>query len=125
MRASAYKGVTVPGSPNFAIIYGPDTNLGHSSIILMIEAQSAYIKRLINAICANTTDVPGESLRTSLRASAFDALHSKLQAGLSQSTWPVTSVARGINQPTVKSRQIGMETWLTAKSKSGRSTGTL
>ncbi|MEV0947340.1 NAD(P)/FAD-dependent oxidoreductase [Rhodococcus sp. NPDC049939] len=40
---SAYKGTTVAGFPNLFLMYGPNTNLGHSSIIYMLESQSAYI----------------------------------------------------------------------------------
>ena len=28
--ASAYLGITVPGFPNFFMLYGPNTNLGHN-----------------------------------------------------------------------------------------------
>lgn len=45
--AHAYLGMTVEDMPNFAMMYGPNTNLGHNSIILMIEAQSNYINSLI------------------------------------------------------------------------------
>jgi hypothetical protein len=48
--ASALYGVTVPSLPNFAMFYGPNTNLGHNSIILMIEAQSRYISTLVSAV---------------------------------------------------------------------------
>lgn len=48
--AEAYLGVTVDGMPNFGMLYGPNTNLGHNSIILMIEAQSRYINALIAPI---------------------------------------------------------------------------
>jgi len=41
--ASAFLGMTVPELPNFGMLYGPNTNLGHNSIILMIEAQALYI----------------------------------------------------------------------------------
>jgi NAD(P)-dependent dehydrogenase (short-subunit alcohol dehydrogenase family) len=41
--AHAYKGTTVPGYPNLFLIIGPNTGLGHNSMILMIEAQVAYI----------------------------------------------------------------------------------
>ena len=41
--AHAYKGTTVPGYPNLFLIVGPNTGLGHNSMILMIEAQVAYI----------------------------------------------------------------------------------
>lgn len=43
-----YKGITVSGFPNFFMMYGPNTNLGHSSIILMIEAQANYISSCIS-----------------------------------------------------------------------------
>ncbi|WP_248730564.1 NAD(P)/FAD-dependent oxidoreductase [Pseudomonas sp. MWU13-2517] len=41
--AHAYKGTTVPGYPNLFLIVGPNTGLGHNSMILMIEAQVTYI----------------------------------------------------------------------------------
>lgn len=46
----ALYGVTVESLPNFAMLYGPNTNLGHNSIILMIEAQSKYINTLIKEV---------------------------------------------------------------------------
>lgn len=39
----AYKGTAVAGFPNYFILLGPNTGLGHNSIIYMIEAQIAYI----------------------------------------------------------------------------------
>jgi cation diffusion facilitator CzcD-associated flavoprotein CzcO len=42
-RMSAYLGVTVNGFPNLFILLGPNTGLGHNSIILMIEAQVRYV----------------------------------------------------------------------------------
>ena len=38
-RMTAYLGVTVNGFPNFFILLGPNTGLGHNSVVLMIEAQ--------------------------------------------------------------------------------------
>jgi cation diffusion facilitator CzcD-associated flavoprotein CzcO len=84
--AYAYKGMTVPGLPNFAIMYGPNTNLGHNSIILMIEAQAAYINRLIQAVCEHHTGAPDQYLRVSPRDSATKAWNDKLQKSLKQST---------------------------------------
>src|SRR5215467_2299618 len=40
---SAYLGVTVSGFPNFFILLGPNTGLGHNSVVLMIEAQVGYV----------------------------------------------------------------------------------
>jgi len=40
---TAYLGVTVSGFPNFFILLGPNTGLGHNSVVLMIEAQVGYV----------------------------------------------------------------------------------
>jgi len=50
--AEAYLGVTLPGFPNFFMLYGPNTNLGHNSIIFMIERQVEYVMQCIGAIRA-------------------------------------------------------------------------
>ncbi|HKT47590.1 MAG TPA: NAD(P)/FAD-dependent oxidoreductase [Candidatus Acidoferrales bacterium] len=42
-RMSAFLGVTVTGFPNFFILLGPNTGLGHNSVVLMIEAQVRYV----------------------------------------------------------------------------------
>ncbi|RZI83742.1 MAG: steryl acetyl hydrolase [Rubrivivax sp.] len=47
--AQAYLGMTVPGFPNFFMLYGPNTNLGHSSIIYMLESQIAHAVRCMKA----------------------------------------------------------------------------
>ncbi len=38
-----YRGATVPGFPNFFFILGPNTGLGHSSMIFMAEAAGQYV----------------------------------------------------------------------------------
>ena len=40
---SAYKGTTIAGFPNLYILQGPNTGLGHSSVVLMSEAQIDYL----------------------------------------------------------------------------------
>jgi cation diffusion facilitator CzcD-associated flavoprotein CzcO len=39
----AYRGTTVPGFPNLFLMTGPNTGIGHTSLIVMIEAQLGYI----------------------------------------------------------------------------------
>jgi cation diffusion facilitator CzcD-associated flavoprotein CzcO len=39
---AAYKGVTVPGFPNMFYLLGPNTGLGHSSMVQMAEAHANY-----------------------------------------------------------------------------------
>mgnify|MGYP000591117362 CR=1 FL=1 len=41
--AEAYLGINVSGFPNFHMLYGPNTNLGHNSIVYMLESQINYI----------------------------------------------------------------------------------
>lgn len=45
--ASAYLGLSVPNFPNFFMLYGPNTNLGHNSIITMLESQVAHVMRCV------------------------------------------------------------------------------
>ena len=45
--AEAYYGMTVCGYPNFFMLMGPNTGLGHNSVIFMIEAQTRYITHCI------------------------------------------------------------------------------
>ncbi len=40
---TAYRGTTVAGFPNFYMLQGPNTGLGHSSVVLMSEAQIDYL----------------------------------------------------------------------------------
>ncbi|MDB4998782.1 MAG: Cyclohexanone monooxygenase [Myxococcaceae bacterium] len=41
--AEAYLGATIAGFPNLFMLVGPNTGLGHSSMIYMIESQIAYV----------------------------------------------------------------------------------
>ncbi|WP_032385998.1 flavin-containing monooxygenase [Rhodococcoides fascians] len=39
----AHLGTTIAGFPNLFLMYGPNTNLGHSSIVYMLESQANYV----------------------------------------------------------------------------------
>jgi len=45
-----YLGITVSGFPNMFLLMGPNTGLGHNSMIFMIEAQARYATRAIEAM---------------------------------------------------------------------------
>jgi cation diffusion facilitator CzcD-associated flavoprotein CzcO len=51
-RASvrSYLGITVSGFPNLFLLMGPNTGLGHNSMIFMIEAQARYAVQAIVAM---------------------------------------------------------------------------
>ncbi|WP_350404765.1 NAD(P)/FAD-dependent oxidoreductase [Pseudomonas sp. W17] len=51
----AYLGLAVPNFPNFFILYGPNTNLGHNSIVYMLESQIAHIMRCLRTLNATET----------------------------------------------------------------------
>ncbi|WP_149029358.1 flavin-containing monooxygenase [Corynebacterium halotolerans] len=63
----AYLGMSVDGFPNMFILYGPNTNLNHHSIVAMIEAQNRYIRQGVDYLGAdeqNVLDVTPSTLRT-------------------------------------------------------------
>jgi cation diffusion facilitator CzcD-associated flavoprotein CzcO len=47
---SAYKGAAVPGYPNLFFLVGPNTGLGHNSIVFMIESQINYVAGALKAM---------------------------------------------------------------------------
>ncbi len=47
---TAYKGTTVNGFPNLFFIVGPNTGLGHSSMVFIIESQITYIRGALQAM---------------------------------------------------------------------------
>ncbi len=48
--AEAYFGTTIAHFPNYFMIVGPNTGLGHSSMIFMIESQVAHVMHCIDAM---------------------------------------------------------------------------
>ena len=56
--ASAYLGITVPGFPNCFLLYGPNTNLGHNSILFMVEQQVNYVLQALAAVTRAGRDRP-------------------------------------------------------------------
>lgn len=46
----AYLGTSAPGFPNLFIVTGPNTGIGHTSAIFIIEAQMNYIMRAIEEV---------------------------------------------------------------------------
>ena len=65
--SEAYKGITVSGFPNLFMLYGPNTNLAHNSIVYMLESQVRYVLGCINTLSATpgtAMDVKPDRLRT-------------------------------------------------------------
>lgn len=49
-RAATLNGISSAGFPNLFFVVGPNTGLGHNSIVSMIEAQCRYIRAAIDAL---------------------------------------------------------------------------
>ncbi len=49
-KPETYLGITTNGFPNLYLLMGPNTGLGHNSMIFMIEAQARYTLQAIQAL---------------------------------------------------------------------------
>jgi cation diffusion facilitator CzcD-associated flavoprotein CzcO len=89
--AEAHLGVSVAGFPNLFLLYGPNTNLGFGSIIVMVEAQMAYVVDALRRLAATGADAldvrpevqraSGEELQRRLRHSVWTSCRSWYREG--------------------------------------------
>jgi cation diffusion facilitator CzcD-associated flavoprotein CzcO len=79
--AEAYLGVTVSGFPNLFMMYGPNTNLGHNSIIYMLEAQADYVVKVMKEMRRR------KAAAIDVKPAAFTAFNTKLQHDLESTAW--------------------------------------
>jgi cation diffusion facilitator CzcD-associated flavoprotein CzcO len=77
----AYRGTTVAGFPNLFFLVGPNTGLGHNSIVFMIEAQLAYVMDALRHM--RTTN----ATRLEVKPGVQRAYNAELQAKLARSVW--------------------------------------
>ncbi|RJQ84401.1 flavin-containing monooxygenase [Amycolatopsis panacis] len=98
--ARTHKGITVSGFPNLFFLLGPNTAVGHTSVIFMIEAQARYVVdaiRLADSRGAEALDV---------RESVQERFQEHLQGKLAKSVWTQGGCkswyldAKGINRAT-------------------------
>ena len=81
---AAHRTVMAPGFPNFFLLLGPNSALGHNSVILMIEAQVNYVLQLIRKAVDGGKDRPAQIAPSPEVAAAFDA---KIQSDLQSRVW--------------------------------------
>ena len=77
----AYLGLSVAGFPNLFVTYGPNTNLGHNSILFMLECQTRYIVDCLGAMVAQ--DLASIDVLPEVQA----AYNVEIQAALAQTAW--------------------------------------
>jgi hypothetical protein len=79
--AEAHLGMVVPGFPNLFLLYGPNTNLGHNSILFMVERQVDYVLQCIAALARGRTGV------VEVRAEAMDRFRHWVQQRAAATAW--------------------------------------
>ena len=77
----AHRGTTVAGFPNLFFLVGPNTGLGHNSIVFMIESQLNYV---LDAL--RTMDARGAA-SVDVRPEAQAAFNERIQAQLRKTVW--------------------------------------
>lgn len=81
----AHLGMTVPGFPNFFVMYGPNTNIGTGgSIIFQAETWSRYIVEAIK------TMVERQWAELEVRRDAMELYNRRLDERLAEMVWSVT-----------------------------------
>jgi cation diffusion facilitator CzcD-associated flavoprotein CzcO len=79
--AEAYRGVSVTGYPNMFVMYGPNTNTGHISIIYMVEQQARYAMQAIERLRK------GHASWIEVRPEAQAAYNAEVRKRLDNSVW--------------------------------------
>jgi cation diffusion facilitator CzcD-associated flavoprotein CzcO len=79
--AEAYLGVALSGYPNLFLLYGPNTNLGHNSIIFMIECQVSYVLQCIKALMHQDLSY------LDVRREAMDRFNEELKRAIEKTAW--------------------------------------
>jgi cation diffusion facilitator CzcD-associated flavoprotein CzcO len=77
----AHNGTTIAGFPNLFMLLGPNTGLGHNSVVFMIEAQIAYVAGALRALADRGATV------AEVRREAQDASNAAIQERLQGSVW--------------------------------------
>ena len=79
--AEAFLGISVSGFPNFFMLMGPNTGLGHNSVVFMIEAQVHYLVEAFSTMQVHAID----SLE--IRHDVELEFNRKVQQRLSHTVW--------------------------------------
>jgi cation diffusion facilitator CzcD-associated flavoprotein CzcO len=77
----AHLGCTVPGFPNFFIMLGPNTGLGHSSMVYMLESQLAFVIGALREMRAR------DAATVEVRDEVVEKYNAEIQARLKNTVW--------------------------------------
>jgi len=75
--ASAYYGVAVNGYPNMFLLLGPNTGLGHNSVVFMIESQVRYAMDCLKMLWKGAGSL---EVKADVQAAFNSTLHEKMKS---------------------------------------------
>jgi cation diffusion facilitator CzcD-associated flavoprotein CzcO len=78
---AAYRGTTVAGFPNLFLLLGPNTGLGHTSVLVMLEAQLRYVMG-----CLRHLERSGKRA-IEVRPEVQQAFNARVQSALRDTVW--------------------------------------
>ncbi|GAA3459379.1 flavin-containing monooxygenase [Saccharothrix longispora] len=76
-----YYGITVSGFPNFFFLLGPNTGLGHNSVVFMIESQIRYVRQCLDLLDRHRAD------ELDVRPDVQARFNRQLQRKLTKGVW--------------------------------------
>ena len=77
----AHHGITIAGFPNFFMLLGPNTGLGHNSVVFMIESQVQHVLSCLRLLSEDKAEV------IEVRAAAQRRFNERLQRRLRKAVW--------------------------------------
>lgn len=90
----AHRGVAVANMPNLFFLLGPNTGLGHNSVVFMIEAQIRYVAQAIAAVGKARAQAVAPT------RDAQEAFNDDLQHDLAKTVWNTGVAGAGTWTPT-------------------------
>lgn len=81
------RGATAAGFPNFMTVIGPNTGLGNSSMILMIESQLNYLADYMRQLDLLSPPGRGDRAALAVRTGAVHAWNDKVQERMKRTVW--------------------------------------
>jgi cation diffusion facilitator CzcD-associated flavoprotein CzcO len=85
--AHAYLGTMVAGFPNCYLLYGPNTNLGHNSILFMVERQVNLVLQAVALQIESAQARRGEKVAVGVEPSAYRDDDLRTQGRLAGTAW--------------------------------------
>jgi hypothetical protein len=73
---AAHLGITVSGFPNLFLLLGPNTGLGHNSVVFMIESQARYVIQALDLL--DRTGARGLEVRAAAQRHSVERVQSRL-----------------------------------------------